>query len=163
MRPSGIKRRKYLWAGGKTQKIIRRYNTYAFSRAPLSSASVFLFNDAVQHILILTSGYLSSCHLSVVSNQLSDLWPLTQTRHFSPHNCSSLDLFSFWDNYQKEERSINPGEGCDVVKIPEDQQFVNLMLTLNFSKYIIVAKSIELLPGDWLISYLCCQEIEHCT
>lgn len=163
MRPSGIKRRKYLWAGGKTQKIIRRQNTHAFSRAPLSSASVFLFNDAVQHILILTSGYLSSCHFSVVSNQLSDLWPLTQTRHFSPHNCSSLDLFSVWDNYQKEERSINPGEGCDVVKIPEDQQFVNLMLTLNFSKHIIVAKSIELLPWDWLISYLCCQEIERCT
>ncbi len=42
----------------------------------------------------VTSVYLSYCCLSIISNQ-SVHSPLTSTRHFHPHNCRSLDIFSF--------------------------------------------------------------------
>ncbi len=35
------------------------------------------------------------------------LWPLTSTRHFHPHNCRSLDIFSFSGPF-----SVNPRDGC---------------------------------------------------
>ncbi len=47
--------------------------------------------------LVVTSGYLSYCCLSIISNQSAHS-PLTSTRHFHPHNCRSLDIFSFSDN-----------------------------------------------------------------
>ncbi len=43
-------------------------------------------------------GWNSYCCLSVISNQSILLWPLTSTRHFHPHNCRSLDIFSFSDH-----------------------------------------------------------------
>ncbi len=51
----------------------------------------------ILHTLVVTSGYLSYCCLSIISNQ-SDHSPLTSTRHFPPHNCHSLDIFSFSDH-----------------------------------------------------------------
>lgn len=93
---------------------------------------------------------------SPTSSVTSDPW---YKRDIFLHTTAAHCIFSLSrDNSQKEKRSIYPGDGCDVVNILEDQQFVNLMLTLNFSKHIVVAKSIGLLPSDWLISYLCCQQ-----
>ncbi len=58
-----------------------------------------VFRDGILQILVVTSGYLSYCCLSIISNSLSILlWPLTSTRHFGPHNCRSLDIFSFLDH-----------------------------------------------------------------
>lgn len=56
--------------------------------------------------------HLTSCWLSMVSNQSasSDLWPLTSTRHFRPHDCLSLDFFS--SCFRDHEN------GCDVVENP---------------------------------------------
>ncbi len=55
------------------------------------------FRDGILHSLVVMSGYLSYCCLSIISNQ-SALSPLTSTRHFHPHNCRSLDIFSFSDH-----------------------------------------------------------------
>ncbi len=43
--------------------------------------------------------FFSYCCLSIISNQ-SVHSPLTSTRHFHPHNCRSLDIFSFSDHSQ---------------------------------------------------------------
>ncbi len=55
------------------------------------------FRDGILHTLVVTSGYLSYCCLSIISNQSAHS-PLTSTRHFHPHNCRSLDIFSFSDH-----------------------------------------------------------------
>lgn len=49
----------------------------------------------------------------------ADLWPLTPTMLFPPHNCLSEEL-----SYFEHRSSKNPRDGCDVVKIPGDQQFL---------------------------------------
>ncbi len=54
------------------------------------------FRDGILHTLVVTSGYLSYCCLSIISNQSAHS-PLT-TRHFRPHNWRSLDIFSFSDH-----------------------------------------------------------------
>ncbi len=55
------------------------------------------FRDGILHTLVVTCGYLSYCFLSIISNQSAHS-PLTSTRHFHPHNCRSLDIFSFSDH-----------------------------------------------------------------
>lgn len=47
-----------------------------------------------------------------------NLWPQASTECFHLHSCCSL-VFSFWDLF-----SANPWDGCHVVIIPVDQQFV---------------------------------------
>ncbi len=65
----------------------------------LQGSTCCVFRDGILHILVVTSGYLSYCCLSIISNQSAILlWPLTSTRHFHPHNCRSLDIFSFSDH-----------------------------------------------------------------
>ncbi len=56
-----------------------------------------VFRDGILHILVVTSGYLSYCYLSIISNQSAHS-SLTSTRHFRPQNCLSLDIFSFSDH-----------------------------------------------------------------
>lgn len=67
---------------------------------------------------IVTSGYFSSCCLSVVSLQSvhSDPW---HWRGLSLHTAAadSLDIFLFWGPF-----SVNPGDASATVKIPADQQ-----------------------------------------
>ncbi len=55
------------------------------------------FRDGILYTLVVTSGYLSYCCLSVISNQSANS-SLTSTRHFHPHNCRSLDIFCFSDH-----------------------------------------------------------------
>ncbi len=55
------------------------------------------FRDDILHTLVVTSGYLSCCCFSIISNQSAHS-ALTSTRHFCPHNCHSLDIFSFSDH-----------------------------------------------------------------
>jgi len=64
------------------------------------------FRDGILYTLVVTSGYLSYCCLSIISNQSAHS-PLTATRHFHPHNGCSLDIFSFLGPF-----SVNPRDGC---------------------------------------------------
>ncbi len=52
----------------------------------------------VTHTLVVMSGYFNYCCLSIISNQ-SPHSPLTSdiSKFFYPHNCRSLDIFSFSD------------------------------------------------------------------
>ncbi len=63
----------------------------------LQGSTCCVFRDGILHTLVITSGYLSYCCLSIISNQ-SVHSPLTSTRYFHPHNCCSLDIFSFSDH-----------------------------------------------------------------
>ncbi len=63
----------------------------------LQGSTCCAFRDGILHTLVVTSGYLSYCCLSIISNQSAHS-PLTSTRHFHPHNCCSLDIFSFSDH-----------------------------------------------------------------
>ncbi len=62
----------------------------------LQGSTCCVFRDGILHTLFGTSGCLSYCFLSIISNQ-SAHYPLTSTRHFRSHNCHSLDIFSFSD------------------------------------------------------------------
>ncbi len=65
----------------------------------LQGSTCCAFRDGILHILVVTSGYLSyCCLLSSLTSLPILLWPLTSTRHFHPHNCRSLDIFSFSDH-----------------------------------------------------------------
>ncbi len=63
----------------------------------LQGSKCCAFRDGILHTLVVTSGYLSYCCLSIISNQ-SVHSPLTSTRHFRPHNCRSLDILYFSDH-----------------------------------------------------------------
>ncbi len=63
----------------------------------LQCSTCCVFRDGVLHTLIVTSDCLSYCCLSIISNQFAHS-PLTSTLHFRPHNCRSLDIFSFSDH-----------------------------------------------------------------
>ncbi len=63
----------------------------------LQGSTCCVFRDDILYSLVVTSGYLSYCCLSIISNQSAHS-PLTSTRHFRPHNCRSLDIFSFSDH-----------------------------------------------------------------
>ncbi len=63
----------------------------------LQGSTCCVFRDGILHTLVVTSGYLSYCCLSIISNQSAHS-PLTSTSHFRPHNCRSLDIFSFSDH-----------------------------------------------------------------
>lgn len=69
------------------------------------------FSDAILQNLVVTCVYLTSCCLCIIPNHdvCSDLWPLTLNRH-------SRGIISF-------ETFLNPGDGCDVMKTPVDQQW----------------------------------------
>ncbi len=64
---------------------------------PFQGLACWVFKDGILHTLVVTSGYLNYCCLSIISNQ-SVHSPLTLTRYFRPHNCRSLDIFSFSDH-----------------------------------------------------------------
>ncbi len=72
----------------------------------LQGSMCCVFRDGILHTLIITSGYLSFCCLSIISNQSAHS-PLTSTRHFRPHICHSLDIFFFPRAF-----SVNPRDGC---------------------------------------------------
>ncbi len=66
------------------------------------------FRDGLLQILVVTSGYLSYCCLSIISNQ-SAHYPLTSdksARHIHPHNCRT-GYFLFFGPF-----SVNPRDGC---------------------------------------------------
>ncbi len=83
----------------------------------LQGSTCCAFRDGILHTLVVKCSYLSYCCLSIISNQSANS-PLTSTRHFCPHNCRSLDIFSFSGPF-----SVNPRDGL-CVKIPVDQQFL---------------------------------------
>ncbi len=63
----------------------------------LQGSTCCAFRDGILHTLVVTSDYLSYCCLSIISNQSAHS-SLTSTRYFHPHNCHSLDIFSFLDH-----------------------------------------------------------------
>ncbi len=144
----------------------------------LQGSTCCVFRDGILHTLVVMSGYLSYCCLSIISNR-SNHSPLTSTRHFCPHNCRSLDMFSFSDHSLR----------WLCVKIPVDQQFLkyseqpvwhkqtfhtqshlkplsspfwcSVWTSESHLHHILMPKCIELLPCDWLIINLCYQTIEQ--
>ncbi len=64
----------------------------------LQGSKCCAFRDGILHTLVVTSGYLSYCCLSIISNQSAHS-PLTSTRHFCPHNCRSLDILDIMDSF----------------------------------------------------------------
>jgi len=117
----------------------------------LQGLTCYVFRDGILHTLFVTSGYLSYCCLSIISNQSAHS-PLTSTRHFCPHNCAHWIFSLFRTILSKPKRRL-----C--VEIPVVQQFLKysdqpvwhqqpfhvqshlnslsspiLMLSLNFSK-----------------------------
>ncbi len=117
-----------------------------------SGFDVLCVQRCILQILVVTSGYLSYCCLSIISNQ-SVHSPLTSdiNKTFSSTQMPLTGYFLFFRPF-----SVNPRDGC--VKIPVDQQFLKysdqsvwhqqpfhiqslkspffpvLMLGLNFSK-----------------------------
>ncbi len=63
----------------------------------LQGSTCCVFRDGILYTLVVTSGYLSYCCLSIIFNQSAHS-PQTSTRHFRAHNCRSLDIFSFSDH-----------------------------------------------------------------
>ncbi len=70
----------------------------------LQGSTCCAFRDGILHTLVVTSGYLSYCFFSIISNQ-SALSPLT-----SDINKAQLPLtgyFLFFGSF-----SVNPSDGC---------------------------------------------------
>ncbi len=76
------------------------------------------FRDGILHALVVTSGYLSYCCLSIISNQ-STHTPLTSdiNKAFASTQLPLTGYFLFFGPF-----SLNPRWLC--VKIPVDQQFL---------------------------------------
>ncbi len=72
------------------------WSSAAVAQGSSSGFDVLCVQRCILHTLVVTRGYLSYCFLSI-SNQSAN-FPLTSTRPFRPHNCRSLDIFSFSDN-----------------------------------------------------------------
>ncbi len=101
----------------------------------LQGSTCCTFRDGILHTLVVTSGYLKYCSLSIISNKSAHS-PLT-SRHQQPfHIQSHLNPLSspFW---------------CSV------------WTSASRLHHIKIPKCIELLPFDWLISNLCYQAIEQ--
>ncbi len=62
----------------------------------LQGSTCCAFRDGILHTLVVTSGYLSYCCLSIMSAHS----PLTSdiNKAFCPHNYCSLDIFTFSDH-----------------------------------------------------------------
>ncbi len=84
----------------------------------LQGSTCCAFRDGILHILVVTSGYLSYCCLSIISNQSAHS-PLTSNinKAFSSTKLPLTGYFLFFGPF-----SVNPRNGC--VKIPVDQQFL---------------------------------------
>ncbi len=65
-----------------------------------------VFRDGILHTLVVTSGYLSYCCLSIISNQSAHS-PLTSTRHFLSTQLPLTGYFLFFGPF-----SVNPRDGC---------------------------------------------------
>ncbi len=140
-----------------------------------------VFRDGILHTLVLTSGYLSYCCLSIISNQ-SAAFSWHQQGIFV-HTTAAHWIFSLFRTILcKPWRWL-----C--VKIPVDQQFFkysdqpiwhqqsfhvqshlntlsspfwcSVWTSASRLHHIWMPKCIELLPCDWLISNLCYQAIEQ--
>ncbi len=58
-----------------------------------------VFRDGILHTLVVTNFIRVTTKLfELLLPFYHLLWPLTSTRHFRPHNCRSLDIFSFSDH-----------------------------------------------------------------
>ncbi len=76
-------------------------------------------SDGILYTLVVTSGYLSYCYLSIISNQ-SVHSPLTSdiNEALFVHTTAARWIFSLFEPF-----SVNTRDGC-AVKIPVDQQCV---------------------------------------
>ena len=74
----------------------------------LQGSTCCVFRDALLHTSVVTSGYLSSCCLSISSNQ-SGPSPLTSgiNKAFSPTELPLTGYFLFFGPF-----SVNPRDGC---------------------------------------------------
>ncbi len=74
----------------------------------LQGSTCCVFRNAILHILVVTSGYLSYCCLSIISNQ-SVHSPLTSdiNKAFSSTQLPLTGYFLFFRPF-----SVNPRDGC---------------------------------------------------
>lgn len=97
------------------RKTVNQEETVLLSIAAKKSLKLRMFCMSV-----VSSGYLSCCCCPSSQPSLtSDLWLLTLTRHFSAHNCSSLDIFCFWELFCQPKRSCcRSAAGCETPAQP---------------------------------------------
>ncbi len=74
----------------------------------LQGSTCCVFRDGILHTLVVTSGYLSYCCLSIISNQ-SVYSPLTSdiSKACSPTQLPLTGYFLFFGPF-----SVNPRDGC---------------------------------------------------
>ncbi len=64
----------------------------------LQGSTCCAFRDGILHTLVVTSGYLCYCCLSIISNQSLTTPLISDINKAFSHNCRSLDIFSFSDH-----------------------------------------------------------------
>ncbi len=79
----------------KTNKKKYIYIYCIYTHWPLYN--VHLARDGILHTLVVMSGYLNYCCRSIISNQSAHSLLTSDINNFQPHNCRSLDIFSFLD------------------------------------------------------------------
>ncbi len=117
----------------------------------LQGSTCCVFRDGLLHTLVVTSDYFILFSLSIIFNQSAHS-PQTSTRHYRPHYCRSLDIFSFSDHSLSQPEMVvreNPSRSAvfEILRparlapttIPHSKSlkspfFPILMLGLNFSK-----------------------------
>ncbi len=74
----------------------------------LQGSTCCAFRDGILYILVITSGYLSYCYLSIISNQSAHS-PLTSdiNKAFSSTQLPLTGYFLFFVPF-----SVNPRDGC---------------------------------------------------
>ncbi len=89
----------------------------------LQGSTCFVFRDGILQILVVTSGYLSYCCLSIISNQ-SVHSPLTSDiiKAFSSTQLLLTGYFGYYGLFFGPF-SVNPRDVL-CMKIPVDQQFL---------------------------------------
>lgn len=100
------------------RKTVNQEETALLSIAAKKSLKLTMFcMSLLSPVVILVAAVVQA--VSPVWPLASDLWLLTLTRHFSAHNCSSLDIFCFWELFCQPKRSCcRSAAGCETPAQP---------------------------------------------
>ncbi len=73
----------------------------------LQSLTCCVFRESILHTLVVTSGYLSYCCLSIISNQSAHSPLTSDIKAFSSKQLPLTGYFLFFGPF-----SVNPRDGC---------------------------------------------------